>query len=167
MPLTSRLLRVHVYLGLLCALPLFGWTSSGLLGALPRTATTGVTYQKVQLERLKIGPLEAAQRARELGAGQASSLTLQQADGNLSWQVVAGGRAVRVDAETGTASWADPPGWTSRYFSQAHFLWFTGPLRMWLLVGFTLALLALLATGLMLAARRGLRPQYRNPARTS
>lgn len=151
---SRRILNLHLFLGLLCALPLFLWASSGLLGALPRAATTGVAYQKLELERLKVGPEEAARKARELGSDRVSSMTLQQADGKLSWQLVAGGRAVRVDAETGETAWADPPGWTSRYFSQAHFLFFAGPLQQPLLIGFTVGLLALLATGLILAARR-------------
>ncbi|MEW6283636.1 MAG: PepSY domain-containing protein [Candidatus Eremiobacterota bacterium] len=158
--------KLHWVLGLVCALPLFGWASSGFLSALPRASTTGVTYERLDLDRLKVGPLEAAERARVLDPElRFSSMTLQQADGRLFWQLVAGGRSLRVDAETGQAAWARR-GRLADYFAEAHFFFFAGPLQRPLLLGFTLALLGVLATGLALA-RRKLRAGRDRPRRTA
>lgn len=148
--------RLHFVLGILCAVPLFLWSSSGLLNALPRSVTTGTRYEPLQIERLRISPQQAVESARRL-AGQdvlVSAMTLQQADGQLVWLLVVGGRSLSVDAESGVAAWPAPPGALSTYFTQAHYFAFAGPLRPLLLVGATAGLLALLATGLTLALRR-------------
>ena len=157
--MTRRVAWLHLWLGLICALPMFAWTSSGFVGALPRSATSGVHYQAIELPRLRVEAQAAARAAQAVSDPplKISSMTLEQRDGRLSWLVIGGSRGVRVDGETGLAEKVERGGLLSRYFSEAHFLWKLGSLRMPVMVGATLAMLVLLLTGLVLAYRR-LRP---------
>jgi hypothetical protein len=151
--LTRRIAAIHLWLGLVCALPMFAWTSSGFVASLPRSATAGVTYQAIDFARLHVDAGAATARARGL-AGEPfkiSSMTLEQRNNRLSWLIIAGPRGVRVDGETGEAAWQERSSFLSSYFAQAHFLWFAGALRMPVMIGGTAAMIALLLSGLVLA----------------
>ncbi|MBX3167555.1 MAG: PepSY domain-containing protein [Candidatus Eremiobacteraeota bacterium] len=154
--MTRRVAWLHLWLGLLCALPMFAWTSSGFLGALPRSTTSGVHYQALELPRLRVDAQAAARAANAVSDPplKISSMTLEQRDGRLSWLVIGGSRGVRVDGETGQAEKVERGGFLSGYFSEAHFLWKLGKLRMPVMVSATLGMLALLFTGLLLAYQR-------------
>lgn len=144
------LVRVHLVLGLVVALPLLAWASSGLLYALPAPATGGDRYEKIDPSRIRITPADAIART----GAPVSSLMLEQKNGRVVYSAVAGLRALTIDAETGVVADAAPPSARSHFFRQAHFWFFTGVARVPLLVGSTAASLLLVVTGLAMAWRR-------------
>ena len=131
----SFIYRLHIWLGLIVALPVLAWASSGLLYAWPNTIEGG-SIQAISTDRVRITPSEALSRANEFAKRKlpATALTLLMRDGRAVYQAVGGMGAdsILVDAETGAVMMAPPPGMLTRYFRQAHFYFFArswqGPL---------------------------------------
>jgi uncharacterized iron-regulated membrane protein len=135
--------RAHIWLGLVVAIPVFAWATSGLLYAWPN-AVEGGKIETIQSVRVQITPLEAMQRADQFTGRKlpTTALTLLMRDGRPVYQAVGGMGAdsLLIDAENGVAIKTPPPGLLTRYFRQAHFYFFAGSWQIPLLV--TLSALA-------------------------
>jgi uncharacterized iron-regulated membrane protein len=133
----SFVYRAHVWLGLAVAVPVLLWASSGLLYALPG-AVEGGQVEAIDAARVRVAPGEALRRADGFAhrALPTTALTLLMRDGRPVYQAVGGMGAdsLLVDAETGEVVKTPPPGWKTRYFSQAHFYFFAGAWQVPLLV---------------------------------
>jgi uncharacterized iron-regulated membrane protein len=133
----SVIYRTHIWLGLVVAIPVLAWTSSGLLYAWPN-AVEGGTIESIEPERLQVTPALALQRANDF-AGRTlptTALTLLMRKGRPVYQAVGGMGAdsLLIDAETGQVIKTPPPGTLTRYFRQAHFYFFAGSWQVPLLV---------------------------------
>src|SRR5688500_12773177 len=135
--------RTHIWLGLIVAIPVFAWATSGLLYAWPN-AVEGGKIETIQSVRVQITPLEAMQRADQFTGRKlpTTALTLLMRDGRPVYQAVGGMGAdsLLIDAENGVVIKTPPPGLLTRYFRQAHFYFFAGSWQIPLLV--TLSALA-------------------------
>ena len=135
----SFVYRAHGWLGLLVALPVLLWASSGLLYALPG-AVEGGKVMPVEAARVRVAPAEAMRRANEFAGRELpiTALTLLTRDGRPVYQVVGGmgGDSLLVDAETGEVVKTPPPRLLTRYFNQAHFYFFAGRWQVPLLILF-------------------------------
>jgi len=133
----SFIYRTHIWLGLLVAIPVLAWTSSGLLYAWPN-AVEGGTIQSIAPERVRVTPAQALQRANDFAGRKllTTALTLLMREGRPVYQAVGGMGAdsLLIDAETGQVVKTPPPGILTRYFRQAHFYFFTGSWQVPLLV---------------------------------
>ncbi len=140
----SFIYRVHTWLGLLVAVPVLAWATSGLLYAWPN-AVEGGEVEVIDAARVRVSAPEALQRADEFAGRRlpTTALTLLMRDGRPVYQAVGGMGAdsLLIDAETGAVVKTPPPGARTRYFRQAHFYFFAGAWQVPLLV-----LLAALAT---------------------
>ncbi|HYJ87538.1 MAG TPA: hypothetical protein VEW46_15865, partial [Pyrinomonadaceae bacterium] len=58
----SLIYRIHIWLGLVVAIPVFAWASSGLLYAWP-SAVEGGSIENIAPGRVIVTPAEAMQRA--------------------------------------------------------------------------------------------------------
>ncbi len=129
--------RTHIWLGLIVAIPVFAWATSGLLYAWPN-AVEGGKIETIKSERVQITPSEAMQRADQFAGRQlpTTALTLLMRDGRPVYQAVGGMGAdsLLIDAETGAVIKTPPPGLLTRYFRQAHFYFFAGSWQVPLLV---------------------------------
>lgn len=136
----SVIYRAHIWLGLLVALPVLAWTSSGLLYAWPN-AVEGGTIERITPERLRVTPAQALQRANEFAARKlpTTALTLLMHEGRPVYQAIGGMGAdsLLIDAETGQVVKTPPPGLLTRYFRQAHFYFFAGSGQVALLIAFS------------------------------
>src|SRR5688500_12509045 len=139
--------RTHIWLGLIVAIPVFAWATSGLLYAWPN-AVEGGKIETIQPARVQITPFEAIQRAEQFAGRRlpTTALTLLMRDGRPVYQAVGGmgANSLLIDAETGGVIKTPPPGLLTRYFRQAHFYFFAGSWQVPLLVTLT-ALTALSA----------------------
>ena len=141
--------RLHTWLGLIVALPLLAWSSSGLLYAWPNTVEGG-EVQNIASANVQITPIDAMERA-EVFAGRKlpiTALTLSMRDGRPVYQAIGGMGAdsLLIDAQTGQVIQTPPPGVLTRYFRQAHFYFFAGAMQVPLLVTFcALAFIAALS----------------------
>ncbi len=129
--------RLHIWLGLIVAIPSFAWATSGLLYAWPN-AVEGGKIETIQSLRVQIAPSEAMRRAEQFTGRQlpTTALTLLMRDGRPVYQAV-GGMGVDsllIDAETGDVIKTPPPGLLTRYFRQAHFYFFAGSWQVPLLI---------------------------------
>ena len=135
----SLIYRTHIWLGLLVAIPLLAWTSSGLLYAWPN-AVAGGTIESIAPDRLGVTPAQALQRANEFAGRKlpTTALTLLMRDGRPVYQAIGGMGAdsLLIDAETGQVMKTPPPGLLTRYFRQAHFYFFAGSWQVALLITF-------------------------------
>ena len=135
--------RTHIWLGLVVAIPVFAWATSGLLYAWPN-AVEGGKIEAIQSDRVQITPSEAMRRADAFAGRKlpTTALTLLMSDGRPVYQAVGGMGAdsLLIDAETGAVIKTPPPGMLTRYFRQAHFYFFAGTWQIPLLV--TLSALA-------------------------
>jgi uncharacterized iron-regulated membrane protein len=135
--------RAHAWLGLIVAIPVLAWASSGLLYAWPN-AVEGGKIETIDATRIRISPSEALTKANEFGGRKlpTTALTLLMRDGRPVYQAIGGMGAdsLLIDAETGTVIKTPPPGAVTRYFRQAHFYFFAGSWQVPLLV--TLSALA-------------------------
>ena len=135
--------RMHIWLGLIVAIPVLAWTSSGLLYAWPN-AVEGGKIETIESARIRITPSEALQRASHFAGRElpTTALTLLMREGRPVYQAVGGMGAdsLLIDAETGDVIKTPPPGMLTRYFRQAHFYFFAGSLQVPLLI--TLSALA-------------------------
>src|SRR5215204_258394 len=145
----SLIYRLHIWLGLVVAIPVLAWASSGLLYAWPNTIEGG-SIQTISTDRVQISPVQALSRANEFAGRKlpATALTLLMRDGRAVYQAVGGMGAdsILIDAETGAVMKTPPPGRPTRYFRQAHFYFFAASWQVPLLVVFsTLACLSALS----------------------
>lgn len=135
--MASLIYRVHTWLGIIVALPVLAWSSSGLLYAWPN-AVEGGKVEKIDASRVRITTLEAIRRANEYAGRElpTTALTLLMREGRPVYQAVGGMGAdsLLIDAETGAVIQTPPPGWLTRYFRQAHFYFFAGSWQVSLLI---------------------------------
>jgi uncharacterized iron-regulated membrane protein len=134
----SVIYRTHTWLGLIVAVPLLAWTSSGLLYAWPN-AVEGGEIESIAVDSVRIAPSEALQRA-DVFAGRklpTTALTLLMRKGRPVYQAIGGMGAdsLLIDAETGQVMKTPPPSIMTRYFRQAHFYFFAGRWQVPLLMG--------------------------------
>lgn len=132
--------RIHTWLGLIVALPVLAWASSGLLYAWPE-AVEGGKVERIDTARVRVNADEALKRANEFAGRElpATALTLLVREGRPVYQVVGGMGAdsLLVDAGTGDVIKTPPPGAATRYFRQAHFYFFAGRWQVPLLILFS------------------------------
>ncbi len=133
----SFIYRAHTWLGLIVAVPVLAWASSGLLYAWPN-AVDGGKVEKIRASGVMITPAGAMARANEFAGRElpTTALTLLMRDGRPVYQAVGGMGAdsLLIDAETGAISKTPPPGFLTRYFRQAHFYFFAGAWQVPLLI---------------------------------
>lgn len=145
--------KLHLWLGLLVAIPVLAWALSGFLYALPN-AVEGGAVEKIDASRVKIAPPEAIQKASELAGRQlpTTALTLLMKDGRPVYQSIGGlgADSIFIDAETGQAQMSAPPTWKTRFFREAHFYFFAGSWQPALLLIFSLLAALSAATGIYL-----------------
>jgi uncharacterized iron-regulated membrane protein len=134
----SVIYRTHTWLGLIVAIPVLAWTSSGLLYAWPDTVEGG-KIENIASDRVRVTPAEALQRADDFAGRKlpTTALTLLMREGRPVYQAIGGMGAdsLLVDAETGQVVKTPPPGILTRYFRQAHFYFFAGRWQLPLLIG--------------------------------
>lgn len=135
--------RSHAWLGLIVAIPVLAWASSGLMYAWPN-AVEGGKIETIDSTRVRISPSDALLKANEFSGRKLpiTALTLLMRDGRPVYQAIGGMGAdsLLIDAEAGTVIKTPPPGPLTRYFRQAHFYFFAGSWQVPLLV--TLSALA-------------------------
>jgi uncharacterized iron-regulated membrane protein len=121
--------RTHIWLGLIVALPVFAWTSSGLLYAWPN-AVEGGEIETIQPTRVQLTPIEAMRLADQFAERNlpTTALTLLMREGRPVYQAIGGmgAESLLIDAETGAVIKTPPPAMLTRYFRQAHFYFFAG-----------------------------------------
>jgi uncharacterized iron-regulated membrane protein len=145
----SIIYRMHTWLGLIVAIPLLAWTSSGLLYAWPN-AVDGGKIESIAPGLVRVSPAEALLRADEFAGRKlpTTALTLLMRDGRPVYQAIGGlgTGSLLIDAETGQVVKTPAPGILTRYFRQAHFYFFAGRWQVPLLVAAsTLACLSALS----------------------
>lgn len=138
-PMRKLIYRVHIWLGLIVAIPVLAWASSGLLYAWP-SAVEGGTIESIQASRVHITPPEAMVRANDFAGRKlpTTAVTLLMRDGRPVYQAIGGMGAdsLLIDAEAGTVILTPPPGALTRYFRQAHFYYFAGTWQVTLMIAF-------------------------------
>src|SRR5712692_2428961 len=131
--------RSHLWLGLVVAIPMFAWASSGLLYAWPN-AVEGGKVESIDATRVRVLPSEAMAKANEFAGKKlpTTALTLLMRDAHPVYQAIGGMGAdsLLIDAESGAMIQTPPPGVLTRYFRQAHFYFFAGTWQVPLLIGF-------------------------------
>ena len=136
----SLIYKLHIWLGLIVAVPVLAWASSGLLYAWP-SAVEGGKIQNIDATRVRVSPTEALNRASEFAGRKlpTTALTLLMRDGRPVYQAIGGMGAdsLLIDAETGAVVKTPPPGVLTRYFRQAHFYFFAGSWQVPLLIVLT------------------------------
>ena len=132
--------RAHIWLGLIVAVPVLAWATSGLLYAWPN-AVEGGQVEAIDAARVRVTPVDALERAHAFAGRRLplTALTLLVRDGRPVYQAVGGMGAdsLLIDAETGAVVRTPPPGALTRYFRQAHFYFFAGHWQVPLLVLFS------------------------------
>ena len=134
----SLIYKLHTWLGLIVAIPVLAWASSGLLYAWPN-AVEGGRIENIDATRIKVLPSDAMARANEFAGKKlpTTALTLLMRDGRPVYQAIGGMGAdsLLIDAENGTVLKTPPPHALTRYFRQAHFYFFAGTWQVPLLIG--------------------------------
>src|SRR3989454_5370227 len=129
--------KLHIWLGLIVAIPVLAWASSGLLYAWPN-AVEGGKIESVDATRVRVLPSEALAKASEFAGRKlpTTALTLLMRDRRPVYQAIGGMGAdsLLIDAETGAVVKIPPPGVLTRYFRQAHFYYFAGSWQVPLLI---------------------------------
>lgn len=129
--------RAHTWLGIIVAVPVLAWTSSGLLYAWPN-AVEGGRVENINPSLVRVTPTEAMLRANQFAGRQlpTTALTLLVRQGHPVYQAIGGMGAdsLLIDAETGAVVKTPPPSALTRYFRQAHFYFFAGTWQVTLLV---------------------------------
>jgi uncharacterized iron-regulated membrane protein len=145
--------RLHTWLGLIVAVPVLAWASSGLLYAWP-AAVEGGKIESIDAARVHVSPSEALAKANEFAGKKlpVTALTLLMRDGRPVYQAVGGMGAdsLLIDADTGNVVKTPPPGILTRYFRQAHFYFFAGSWQVTLLIAFAALACLSAASGLYL-----------------
>jgi uncharacterized iron-regulated membrane protein len=143
----------HIWLGLIVAIPVLAWASSGFLYALPNVVEGG-KIESIDATRLRVSPSEAMAKANEFAGKKLpmTALTLLMRDGRPVYQAIGGlgADSLLIDAETGGVIKTPPPGALTRYFRQAHFYFFAGSWQVTLLVAFAALACLSAASGLYL-----------------
>ncbi|MDQ5845847.1 MAG: PepSY domain-containing protein [Acidobacteriota bacterium] len=133
----SVIYRTHTWLGLIVAVPVLAWASSGFLYAWPNVVE-GVKVESIAPGRVRVSPAQALQRADDFVGRKlpTTALTLLMRDGRPVYQAVGGlgADSLLIDAETGQIMKMPPPGILTRYFRQAHFYFFAESWQVPLLV---------------------------------
>ncbi len=133
----SFIYRLHSWLGLIVAVPVLAWASSGFLYAWPN-AVEGGKIESIDSARIHVSPSEALTKASEFAGRKlpTTALTLLMRDGRPVYQAIGGMGAdsLLIDAETGNVVKTPPPGVLTRYFRQAHFYFFAGSWQVTLLL---------------------------------
>jgi uncharacterized iron-regulated membrane protein len=133
----SSIYKLHTWLGLIVAIPVLAWTSSGLLYAWPN-AVEGGKIETIDATRVRVSPSDALAKASEFAGRKlpTTALTLLMRDGRPVYQAVGGMGAdsLLINAEDGTVIKTPPPGALTRYFRQAHFYFFAGSWQVPLLI---------------------------------
>ena len=144
---------MHTWLGMIVAIPVIAWASSGLLYALPNTIEGGA-IANIDVAKVFITPSEAMASANQFAGRQlpTTALTLLMRDGKPVYQAIGGMGAdsLLIDAGTGVVSTAPPPGPLTRYFRQAHFYFFAGSWQVPLLILFSALACASAVSGIYL-----------------
>jgi len=152
----SLIYKLHTWLGLIVAIPVLAWASSGLLYAWPN-AVEGGRIQNIDATRIRILPSDAMARANEFAGKKlpTTALTLLMRDGRPVYQAIGGMGAdsLLIDAENGTVLKTPPPNALTRYFRQAHFYFFAGTWQVPLLIGLAALASASALSGLYLNLR--------------
>src|SRR5882762_3464907 len=121
--------RAHTWLGIIVAIPVLAWTSSGLLYAWPNVVEGG-KIESIDATRIHVSPSDALLKANEFAGKKlpTTALTLLMREGRPVYQAIGGMGAdsLLIDAETGAVMKMPPPGVLTRYFRQAHFYFFAG-----------------------------------------
>ena len=129
--------KLHIWLGLIVAIPVLAWASSGLLYAWPN-AVEGGKIESIDATRVRVTPSEALIKASEFAGRKlpTTALTLLMRQGHPVYQAIGGMGAdsLLIDAETGAVVKTPPPGVLTRYFRQAHFYFFAGSWQVPLLI---------------------------------
>ena len=145
--------RVHIWLGLIVAVPVLAWASSGFLYAWPN-AVEGGKVESIDATRVRVLPSEALSKASEFAGRKlpTTALTLLMRDGRPVYQAIGGlgADSLLVDAETGTVIKTPPPGLLTRYFWHAHYYFFAGSWQTKLLIAFSALACISAASGLYL-----------------
>lgn len=132
--------QLHLFLGIIVSIPVLAWAVSGFLYALPNTVEGG-TVEKIDTARVKIPPVGAMSKANELSGKTlpTTALTLLMKDGRPQYQSIGGlgADSIFIDAETGVASFSQPPTVRTRFFREAHFYFFAGSWQAALLLVFS------------------------------
>jgi len=132
--------RTHLWLGLIVAIPVLAWASSGLLYAWP-SAVEGGKIESIDATRVRVSPSDAMAKANEFAGKKlpTTALTLLMRDGRPVYQAIdgMGADSLLIDAENGTVIKTPPPGALTRYFRQAHFYFFAGTWQVPMLIGFS------------------------------
>src|SRR5882672_2802122 len=135
--LNSFIHRAHIILGIIVAIPVLAWATSGLLYALP-SMVEGGGVSRIDATHLAISPRDAMERANKWAGRDLplTAVTLLMHDGRPVYQAIGGMGAdsLLIDAETGVVFKTPPPGVLTRYFRQAHFYFFAGSWQVPLLV---------------------------------
>src|SRR5437016_7034713 len=143
--------KLHTWLGLIVAIPVLAWASSGLLYAWPN-AVEGGRIESIDATRIKISPSDAMARANEFAGKKlpTTALTLLMREGRPAYQAIGGMGAdsLLIDAENGAVIETPPPGTLTRYFRQAHFYFFAGQWQVPLLILFAALAFASALVGL-------------------
>lgn len=147
---------MHTWLGMIVAVPVLAWASSGLLYAWPN-AVEGGKVERIQASMVVITPAEAMARANQFSGRQlpTTALTLLMRDGRPVYQAIGGMGAdsLLIDAATGMVTTTPPPGTLTRYFRQAHFYFFAGSWQVTLLIVLTTLACASALSGIYLNVR--------------
>ncbi|CAN5245645.1 hypothetical protein BH18ACI2_BH18ACI2_15420 [soil metagenome] len=129
--------RAHIWLGVVVAVPVLAWATSGLLYAWPNVVEGG-QVEVIDAARVRVSAPEAMQRANEFAGRQlpTTALTLLMREGRPVYQAIGGMGAdsLLIDAETGIVVRTPPPNALTRYFRQAHFYYFAGSWQVPLLI---------------------------------
>jgi uncharacterized iron-regulated membrane protein len=149
----SVVYRIHTWLGIVVAVPVLAWASSGLLYAWPNTIEGG-SVANIDAAKVLITPAEAMVRANQFAGKElpTTALTLLMRDGKPVYQAIGGMGAdsLMIDGGTGVVSKAPPPGPLTRYFRQAHFYFFAGSWQVSLLILFAALACASALSGIYL-----------------
>ncbi len=136
----SFIYRAHTWLGLVVAIPVLAWASSGLLYAWPG-AVEGGKVEVIDAARVRVSAPDAITRASRFAGRElpTTALTLLMRDGRPYYQSIGGMGAdsLLIDAETGEVLRTPPPSLKTRYFRQAHFYFFAGGGQVPLLILFS------------------------------
>ena len=132
--------KLHTWLGLIVAIPVLAWASSGLLYAWPN-AVEGGRIESIDATRVRVQPSEALAKASEFAGRKlpTTALTLLMRDGRPVYQAIGGlgADSLLIDAENGSVVKTPAPGTLTRYFRQAHFYFFAGSWQVTLLILFS------------------------------
>ena len=152
----SLIYKIHTWLGLVVAVPVLAWSSSGLLYAWPNVVEGG-RIENIEPTRIKIPPSDAMARANEFAGKRlpTTALTLMMREGRPVYQAIGGMGAdsLLIDAENGSVIKTPPPSSLTRYFREAHFYFFAGKWQVPLLIGLALLASASALSGLYLNLR--------------